>query len=82
MNAARDAWEEQQSTFGCTHRAVLFKQFPNWLNAMIHRRHVRFVLRSLLPGVRTNLDAGCGYGRVAEALVRAIPGVEIKGVEP
>mgnify|MGYP000083852199 CR=1 FL=1 len=81
MNADSTAWTKRQASLGCTQRAVLFKRFPDWLNGLIHRRQVAFVLRSLPLGVQAVLDVGCGYGRVAEAVLRARPGAEIEGIE-
>jgi SAM-dependent methyltransferase len=75
------AWDERQRALGCTPQAVLFKRFPGWLNAWLHRRHVRFVLENLPPRAERILDAGCGYGRLARAVAGARPGAVIEGVE-
>ncbi|HEY8156674.1 MAG TPA: class I SAM-dependent methyltransferase [Myxococcota bacterium] len=76
------AWEERQRSLGCTPRAVLFKGFPGWLNAWLHRRHVAFLLANLPPDAARILDAGCGYGRISLAVKQARPSAAIDGVEP
>jgi trans-aconitate methyltransferase len=75
------AWDERQRSLGCTPQAVLFKRFPGWLNAWLHRRHVRFLLANLPPRAERILDAGCGYGRLARAVAGARPQAAIEGVE-
>jgi 2-polyprenyl-3-methyl-5-hydroxy-6-metoxy-1,4-benzoquinol methylase len=40
-----------------------------------------WALRRYFPGARTMLDAGCGNGQVARALLRAAPGLRITGSE-
>ena len=75
------AWDERQRALGCTPQAVLFKRFPGWLNAWLHRRHVRFVLANLPPRAERILDAGCGYGRLARTVRDARPQAVIEGVE-
>ena len=75
------AWDERQRALGCTPQAVLFKRFPGWLNAWLHRRHVRFVLENLPPRAERILDAGCGWGRLSRAVRDARPGAVIEGVE-
>lgn len=74
-------WEERQKRMGNTPRAVLFKRLPGWANALIHRNHVRFILRNLPPSCTQVLDLGCGYGRIARALISARPELKFTGVE-
>lgn len=81
VEASERAWDERQRALGCTPQAVLFRRFPGWLNAWLHRRHVRFLLENLPPRVERVLDAGCGYGRLALAVQRARPQAAIDGVE-
>jgi len=81
VEASERAWDERQRSRGCTPQAVLFKGFPGWLNAWLHRRHVRFLLENLPPGAQRILDVGCGYGRISLALKRARPNSAIEGVE-
>jgi SAM-dependent methyltransferase len=81
VEASERAWDERQRALGCTPQAVLFKRFPGWLNAWLHRRHVRFLLENLPTRTEHVLDAGCGYGRLAQAVRRARPQAAIEGVE-
>ena len=75
------AWDERQRALGCTPRAVLFKGFPGWLNAWLHRRQVGFLLANLPARAERILDVGCGYGRVSLAVQRERPSAVIEGVE-
>jgi SAM-dependent methyltransferase len=81
VEASERAWEARQRSLGCTPRAVLFKRFPVWLNAWLHRRHVDFLLQNLPPRAERILDVGCGYGRISLAVKRVNPNVGIEGVE-
>jgi SAM-dependent methyltransferase len=81
LEASARAWEERQRSLGCTPRAVLFKGFPDRLNAWLHRRQVRFLLEHLPPGRARILDVGCGWGRIALEVKRARPDAAIEGVE-
>ncbi len=81
VEASERAWEERQRSLGCTPQAVLFKGFPGWLNAWLHRRHLRFLLRQLPLHAERILDVGCGYGRISLAVKRERPNLEIEGVE-
>lgn len=81
VEASERAWDERQRSLGCTPQAVLFKRFPGWLNAWLHRRHVRFLLQNLPHRVGRILDVGCGYGRLSLAVQRARPNAAIEGVE-
>jgi SAM-dependent methyltransferase len=81
VNGSARAWDERQRALGCTPRAVLFKRFPGWLNAWLHRRHVAFLLENLPLRAERILDVGCGYGRVSLAVKRERPHVAIEGVE-
>jgi SAM-dependent methyltransferase len=81
VEASARAWDERQRSLGCTPQAVLFKRFPGWLNAWLHRRHVRFLLQNLPLRAERILDVGCGYGRVSLAVKRERPHVAIEGVE-
>ena len=81
LETSARAWDERQRSLGCTPRAVLFKGFPGWLNAWLHRRQVRFLLENLPSRAERILDVGCGYGRISLAVKRARPNVAIEGVE-
>jgi len=81
VEASARAWDERQRSLGSTPRAVLFKGFPGWLNAWLHRRQVRFLLEHLPPSTGRILDVGCGYGRISLAVKQARPAAVIEGVE-
>ena len=81
VEATERAWDERQRSLGCTPQAVLFKRFPGFLNAWLHRRHVRFLLENLPPRPGRILDVGCGYGRISLPVQRARPNAAIEGIE-
>ncbi len=81
LEASEQAWDERQRSLGCTPQAVLFRRFPGFLNAWLHRRHVRFLMENLPPQVERVLDVGCGYGRLAQAVQLARPMAAIEGIE-
>jgi SAM-dependent methyltransferase len=75
------AWRERQRRFGNTERAVLYKNLPGFANRRLHRQHAELIRRSLPSSTRTILDIGCGYGRIAAEVQRALPESRISGVE-
>ena len=75
------SWRERQAALGSTRRSVLYKNFPDFLNNSLHKRHVRFILRYLPENAAHVLDLGCGYGRIAAELKREYPALSIQGVE-
>lgn len=81
LDRLREEWNERQQRLGSTPRAVLFKRFPGWLNAWIHRRHLLFVLANLPAGAQSLLDAGCGYGRISSGVKRRFPAMRFQGID-
>lgn len=81
LDQLRQDWEERQQRFGATPRAVLFKRFPRWLNAWIHRQHLRFVLAQLPAEAGSLLDVGCGYGRISLGVKRRFPAMRFQGID-
>jgi len=77
----RQVWKDRQNTLGNTHRSVLFKGLPDWLNSGIHRQHTTFIKNILDTRYSTVLDLGCGYGRISQELKRERPDLELEGVE-
>jgi len=75
------SWRERQAALGSTRRSVLYKNFPDFLNNSLHRRHVNFILRYLPEKATQVLDLGCGYGRIAAELKQKHEALEIRGVE-
>ena len=74
-------WEDRGHRLGLTQRAVLFKRFPHWLNDLIHRQHVRFVLQHIPAGATQSLDVGCGYGRISQAIKHVYPQILCCGID-
>ncbi len=80
-NEMRQVWEDRQNTLGNTHRSVLFKGLPDWLNSGIHQQHTTFIKNMLDTRYFTVLDVGCGYGRISLELKQERPELDLEGVE-
>ncbi len=77
-----DAWERRAREEGDSLRAVLFRNFPEVLNRHLHAWQVGAVLAGMpaRPAPRV-LDVGCGWGRLAEAVLAAHPRAELVGLD-
>lgn len=75
------AWNDRHNLMGLTKRAVLFKRFPTWLNEVIHRRHMDFIMQNIPPQPRHLLDVGCGYGRLSREIKESYPDIDFQGVD-
>ncbi len=77
-----NSWERRSRTLGANLRSVLFKGFPEPLNRHIDDWHKQIVLDQLEGrGSQKILDVGCGYGRLAEAILDIYPKAEITGLD-
>lgn len=77
----KKVWEQRQKRRGNTLNAVLLKNFPYFLNFMIHKKHSCFVLGNIENNDLDILDVGCGYGRLAREIIKLKPNVSIEGIE-
>jgi len=79
--ALKASWRQRQAALGSTRRSVLYKNFPDFLNSSLHKRHVRFILDQLGNSPQYLLDLGCGYGRISAEIIKRHPHSTIQGVE-
>jgi len=80
-NNLKKNWNERQKEMGSTQRSVLFKNFPTYLNDIVHATHTKFILENMPDELETALDLGCGYGRISIEIKNKHPLVSIEGVE-
>ena len=80
----RSRWEARAREKSDSYSGVLFRGLHPQVNELIHRWHVHQIVTRLLPHVPdggTLLDVGCGYGRLAAAVRRVRPDVQVVGVD-
>lgn len=75
------AWEQRSKLFGDDQRSVMDQSFPKIVNDHIGKIHLREVLTGINALTSKVLDIGCGYGRVAEEIVKLHPNVFIYGID-
>lgn len=82
MNSSAAIWDERGRAHKSTLKGVLFERMPDALNEALNQWHQRAVLDGL-KGARVNtvLDLGCGWGRIAQAIVRHYPRARMIGVD-
>jgi trans-aconitate methyltransferase len=81
-NQLEEEWRRRQLTFGNTKKAVLYKNFPAFLNKQIHNQHIQFIVKNIKRNSKNILDVGCGYGRISSELKSRYPKINITGIEP
>lgn len=73
-------WEERAKMWQSKKESVLFQNLPN-LNLYLHQLQLRELFR-LLPSQKCLcLDLGCGYGRIAQAVISRYPQYYVHGVD-
>ena len=81
-NQLQEEWRRRQLVFGNTKKAVLYKNFPFFLNKNIHNQHMQFIVKNIKLNSKNILDVGCGYGRISSELKFRYPNINITGIEP
>lgn len=75
------AWGKRSKLFGDDQRSVMDQSFPKIVNDHIEKIHIREVLTGINASTSKVLDIGCGYGRLAEEIVKLYPYVFIYGID-
>jgi|GEM_PF-2513222 len=76
------AWENRAQIFKDTREAVLQQSLPPVLNNYVHQNiHLSEVFRMLPKGKITCLDIGCGYGRIAQEIVKKNNQAFVHGID-
>ncbi len=76
------SWDARSQKWGASLRSVLFKGFPETINRHLDAWQQGIVLENLGAAKHLRvLDLGCGYGRLAEAIIQRFPAVELTGVD-
>lgn len=76
-----NAWEERGKLFKDSKKAVMEQAFPPVVNEYIESIHLAEIEKLLQKDVKTCLDVGCGYGRVASTIAKKNPGIFIYGID-
>lgn len=77
----KKAWEKRSKIFKDKREGVLEQAFPSLLHSYIDKLHIREVSRVIPKKTCLCLDIGCGYGRIAENVVRQNPNAYIHGID-
>jgi SAM-dependent methyltransferase len=75
------SWEQRSSEYQNTLKGVLFKRFPESLNRHIHKAQLEFILENVMGDSSRILDAGCGYGRISQEILKQFPKSELTGMD-
>lgn len=75
------AWGQRSKLLGDQERSVMDQSFPKVVNDYIGRIHLQEVLAGINASTSKILDIGCGYGRLAEDLIKLHPHVFIYGID-
>lgn len=75
------AWSKRSELLKDQERSVMDQSFPKVVNDYIGRIHLREVLAEVNTSTSKILDIGCGYGRVAQDLIKLHPHVFIYGID-
>lgn len=75
------AWGQRSKLFADDQRSVMDQSFPKVINDHVGKIHLQEVLAGVNASMSKILDIGCGYGRVAEDLVKLHPHVFIYGID-
>ena len=81
IDRMKKEWDDRSTDLGIRKKAVLFKRFPTFLNYIIHRQHLRFIMDHLPAYPNTIMDAGCGYGRLSREIKQRHPHIAFQGVD-
>lgn len=82
MNTIKEMWEERSLKFGTKIEGVLPKSWPRKLNNFLDEWMYKSV-STVIPKHQNVkiLDVGCGYGRLAEKILRAFPMSRVFGID-
>ncbi len=82
MENVKKFWEERSKKYLTQPEGVLFKSFPKEINSYIHQWMLSQIISKILPSKSLKvLDVGCGYGRLAQPLLKRFPKVVVYGID-
>lgn len=81
MKNIQKLWNNRAELLKDSYGSVMDQSFPRPVNEVIHRIHLSEILSVIHPGKTRCLDVGCGFGRLAVAVVKSRPDAFVDGVD-
>lgn len=81
MHNIQNLWNQRAERLGDLPQSVMEQSFPVVVNTHIHTLHMRELLAAMPSGAKRILDVGCGWGRIAEDIVKKHRDAKISGID-